>query len=209
MRQHLDWVAVVAVDASVNFVLGTHKHGGGDAKSPVTVVVRELEDKYAEFSRAWVADGTVDPTEENVAKWNSESYPKDSDGNSIVDQIDKTIPGYEEWVRQFLAGEIDSLAGQAFNPNTNFNPPPWAESLLYLDATKGMAKSGPRIRCHLHMRDELKRFHELLYSRGFIERATDCDSYASVLIVRKPDSADSVFERHRSGINPHEIHDVS
>ena len=73
---------------------------------------RELEDKYAEFSRAWVADGTVDPTEENVAKWNSESYPKDSDGNSIVDQIDKTIPGYEDWVRQFLAGEIDELAGQ-------------------------------------------------------------------------------------------------
>ena len=73
---------------------------------------RELEDKYAEFSRAWVANGTVDPTEENVAKWKAEPYPKDSEGNSIVDQIDKTIPGYEDWVRQFLAGEIDELAGQ-------------------------------------------------------------------------------------------------
>ena len=60
-----------------------------------------------------------------------------------------------------------------------------------------MAKSGPRIRCHLHMRDELKRFHELLYSRGFIERATDCDSYASVLIVRKPDSADGTPRGYR------------
>ena len=78
-----------------------------------------------------------------------------------------------------------------------------------MDAMKGMAKSGPRVRCPVHMRDELKRFHKLLYSRGFIELATDCDSYASVLIVRKPGLADSVFERHRSGINPHEIHDVS
>ena len=67
-----------------------------------------MEDKYAEFSRAWVANGTVDPTEENVAKW------RDSEGNSIVDQIDKTIPGYEEWVRQFLAGEIDSLVGPLY-----------------------------------------------------------------------------------------------
>jgi len=82
-----------------------------------------------------------------VAKWKAESYPKDSEGNSIADQIDRTIPGQEEWVRQFLAGEIDQLAGQAFDPITNFNPPPWAESLrLYLDTAKGMAKSGPENR---------------------------------------------------------------
>eukprot|EP01048_Picozoa_sp_COSAG05_P009997 COSAG05_NODE_856_length_6943_cov_105.649912_4_plen_712_part_00 len=152
---------------------------------------QQSADQYAEFSRAWVKHGTVDPTEENVEKWKEQAYPKDENGKSIADQIDRTIPGEEEWVEKFLAGEIDKLAGEAFNPLTTFDPPPWAESLrLYLDATKAIAKSGPRIRCPVHLREELKKFHELLYSRGFIEPATDCDSYASVLIVRKPDNAD-------------------
>ena len=159
---------------------------------------KKADDAYAEFSRAWVKAGTVDPTEENVQKWKDEAYPKDSDGKSIADQIDTTIPGEEEWVKMFLAGEIDKLAGEAFNPHTTFDPPPWAESLrLYLDTTKGLAKNGPRIRCPVHLREELKQFHELLYSRGFIEPATDCDCYASVLIVRKPDNADGTPRGYR------------
>ena len=101
-----------------------------------------------------------------------------------------TIPGHEEWCKKLKSGEICALAGKAFEERGTYNPPPWAESLrLFLDGTKGVAKCGHRIRCPVHLREQLQKFHETLYEKGFIEPATDCDSYASVLIIRKPDDA--------------------
>ena len=92
---------------------------------------KRLDDQYAEFSRAWVKQGTVDPTEENVQKWREQAYPKDSDGNNLA---------------------AVRLIGR------------------FPDSTKGLAKIGPRIRCPVHLREKLKKFHELLYKRGFIEQ---------------------------------------
>ena len=40
------------------------------------------------------------------------------------------------------------------------------------------------------MREHLLEFHTKLYERMFIQPATDCESYAPVLIIRKPDTAE-------------------
>ena len=153
-------------------------------------LLEKQQARYEEFSRAWKDRQTVEPTEENIKKWLEEYYPKDENGVSIAGQIDVTIPGHEAWCDSLKKGEVCSLAGKAFDDRGPFNPPPWAESLrLFLDATKGVAKCGHRIRCPVHLREELQKFHEKLYEKGFIEPATDCDSYASVLIIRKPDDA--------------------
>ena len=53
-----------------------------------------MEDKYAEFSRAWVANGTVDPTEENVAKWCEMSDEFSLDICAQVGRVGR-IPGAE------------------------------------------------------------------------------------------------------------------
>ena len=52
---------------------------------------KKSDDAYAEFSRAWVKQGTVDPTEENVQKWKDDAYPKDSDGKSITNRTSKSL----------------------------------------------------------------------------------------------------------------------
>jgi len=117
---------------------------------------------------------------------------------SIRHQIDQTIPSEVQFVKDLKSGKVCKLAAQAFQSQTKFNPPPWAERLtLHTKPYAGPAKKGPRIRCPVHLRDELKQFHEDLYFRLFIEPATDCESYASVLIIRKPDKADGTPRGYR------------
>ena len=185
-----------AKDLSDCFHMDSAKPNDASARSDAAAdrlrqkMCERLQERYEEFSRAWAERSVVEPTEENVEKWLAEYYPKDENGISIAGQIDVTIPGHEGWVESLKTGAVCKLAGRAFDNQDSFNPPKWAESLrLYLDTAKGMAKCGPRIRCPVHLREELKKFHETLYSKGFIEPATDCDSYASVLIIRKPDDA--------------------
>ena len=158
-------------------------------------VVNENE-KIAE---AWnIEKNPIDPVPENKEAWLENAYPKDENGDSIRPQIDQTIPSEVQFVNDLKSGKVCKLAAQAFQSQTKFNPPPWAERLtLHTKPYTGPAKKGIRIRCPVHLRDELKKFHEDLYFRLFIEPATDCESCASVLIIRKPDKTDGTPRGYR------------
>jgi len=156
------------------------------------LLVAKAIDEHVCISDAWnVEENPIDPCPENAEAWLQHQYPKDENGESIRHQIDKTIKSEEQYVKDLKSGKICELAAQAFQTQTKFNPPPWAERLkLHLKEQAGPAKSGPRIKCPVHLREALHKFHEDLYFRLFIEPAADSESYASVLIVRKPDKAD-------------------
>jgi hypothetical protein len=82
------------------------------------------------------------------------------------------------------------LAAAAFDCGLEFNPPPWAEKLrLALKENSPGMKTGGRIKCPVHLREAMTNFHSDLYLRKFIVPATGCETYASVLIIRKPDDA--------------------
>jgi len=151
------------------------------------------------IAEAWnIENNPIDPTPENKEAWLEHAFPKDENGNSIRPQIDTTIPSETKFVEDLKSGKVCPLAAQAFQTQTKFDPAPWTERLtLHTKEYTGPAKKGARIRCPVHLREELKQFHEDLYFRLFIEPATDCESYASVLIIRKPDKADGTPRGYR------------
>ena len=151
----------------------------------------KLKQSLTEFSRAYsTPENPVDPTPENLEKWLEAAYPRDSNGVSIRHQINKTMPEEQQWVDDLLAGKICPLAAAAFKVGLEFDPPPWAEKLkLELKENSPGAKTGGRIKCPVHLREAMTNFHSDLYIRKFIVPATGCETYASVLIIRKPDDA--------------------
>ena len=75
--------------------------------------------------------------------------------------------------------------------NPTFDPPLWAEKMkLRVNESAGVPKAGARIRCPIHLREHMLEFHTKLYDQGYIQPATDCESYAPVLVIRKPDTAE-------------------
>ena len=161
-------------------------------KRVISLNIAKAIDEQIHIAEAWnVLENPIDPTPENADAWLEHQYPKDENGVSIRHQIDKTIASEKQYVADLKSGKVCPLAAQAFQTQTKFDPPPWAERLkLFLKEHAGPAKSGPRIKCPVHLREELQKFHEDLYFRLFIEPATDSESYAAVLIIRKPDKAD-------------------
>ena len=160
------------------------------------IKVVNQNEKIAEASN--IENNPIDPTPENKEAWLEHAFPKDENGNSIRPQIDTTIPSETQFVEDLKSGKVCPLAAQAFQTQTKFDTAPWTERLtLHTREYTGPAKKGVRIRCPVHLREELKQFHEDLYFRLFIEPATDCESYASVLIVRKPDKADGTPRGYR------------
>eukprot|EP01043_Picozoa_sp_COSAG02_P077855 COSAG02_NODE_17252_length_1018_cov_0.845484_1_plen_229_part_10 len=161
-------------------------------KRVISLNIAKAIDEQIHIAEAWnVLENPIDPTPENADAWLEHQYPKDENGVSIRHQIDKTIASEKQYVADLKSGKVCKLAAQAFQTQTKFDPPPWAERLkLFLKEHAGPAKSGPRIKCPVHLREELQKFHEDLYFRLFIEPATDSESYAAVLIIRKPDKAD-------------------
>jgi hypothetical protein len=151
----------------------------------------KLKQSLSEFSRAYsTPENPVDPTPENLEKWLDAEYPRDSEGVSIRHQINKTMPEEKQWVDDLMAGKICPLAAAAFDVGLEFDPPPWAEKLrLALRENSPGAKTGGRIKCPVHLREAMTNFHSDLYIRKFIVPATGCETYASVLIIRKPDDA--------------------
>ena len=53
----------------------------------------------------------------------------------------------------------------------------------------------------VHLRDELKKFHEDLYKRGFIEPIYDCEHLSPVVLVKKPTTADGKSRGYRMVVN--------
>ena len=55
-----------------------------------------------------------------------------------------------------MDGKVCELAGAAFNMNTTFDPPKWAEKMkLRVDENAGVPKAGARIRCPIHLREHM------------------------------------------------------
>ena len=179
----------VKADSSAGKTVNSTEAGGVQPIPSKSTVQRQA--RYEEFSRAIsTADNPVDPTPENLEAWLEAAYPKDVNGVSIRHQIDMTMPEHREWVEKLMKGEVCELAYSAFNMAPKFEPPPWAEKMkLKVNEKAGIPKAGARIRCPVHMREHLLEFHTKLYERMFIQPATDCESYAPVLIIRKPDTA--------------------
>jgi hypothetical protein len=180
----------VKADSSAGKTVNSTEAGGVQPIPSKSTVQRQA--RYEEFSRAIsTADNPVDPTPENLEAWLEAAYPKDVNGVSIRHQIDMTMPEHREWVEKLMKGEVCELAYSAFNMAPKFEPPPWAEKMkLKVNEKAGIPKAGARIRCPVHMREHLLEFHTKLYERMFIQPATDCESYAPVLIIRKPDTAE-------------------
>ena len=148
--------------------------------------------RYDEFSRAAsTVENPIAPLPENMEAWLDKAYPRDENGVSIREQIDITMPEHRQWVQDLMGGKVCELAAAAFNMNPTFDPPKWAEKMkLRVDENAGVPKAGARIRCPIHLREHMLEFHTKLYGQGYIEPATDCESYAPVLVIRKPDTAD-------------------
>eukprot|EP01043_Picozoa_sp_COSAG02_P073153 COSAG02_NODE_14101_length_1310_cov_3.383980_1_plen_61_part_10 len=51
------------------------------------------------------------------------------------------------------------------------------------------------------MKEELRRFHEDLYKRGFIEPVYDCEHLSPVVLVKKPPKADGTSRGWRMVVN--------
>ena len=49
----------------------------------------------------------------------------------------------------------------------------------------------------IHLKDELRKFHEDLYKRGFIEPVYDCEHLSPVVLVKKPPNADGSSRGYR------------
>ena len=58
-----------------------------------------------------------------------------------------------------------------------------------------------RHRVPIHLRDELRKFHEDLYRRGFIEPIYDAEHLSPVVLIKKPDNADGSSRGFRLVVN--------
>lgn len=63
-------------------------------------------------------------------------------------------------------------------------PAPWAAKLKIRVKPDSVPAKVHKHTCPVHLRDELKKFHEDLYECGFIEPIYDCEHLSPVVLVR-------------------------
>jgi len=130
---------------------------------------------------------------DNVDDYLKQKYPID------LSEIGTCVPEYKAWLQKVFDQEICKL--KCFDKLLKWAPAPWAAKLKIRVKPDSVPAKVHKHTCPVHLRDELKKFHEDLYERGFIEPIYDCEHLSPVVLVKKPTTADGKSRGYRMVVN--------
>lgn len=131
--------------------------------------------------------------ESNVEDYIKEKYPID------INSIGKTVEHWQKFVDDMCNQKIERLT--CFDKLERWAPLPHHPKLRLRVKKDAVPAQVHRHRVPIHLRDELRKFHEDLYRRGFIEPIDDAEHLSPVVLIKKPDNADGTSRGFRLVVN--------
>ena len=147
--------------------------------------------KNRETWRLFAIEAGID--EKDADAYIKEKYPID------INLIDKTAEHWQQFVDDMCAQRIERFT--CFDKLERWAPLPHHPKLRLRVKKDAIPAQVHRHRVPIHLRDELRRFHEDLYRRGFIEPIDDAEHLSPAVLVKKPDNADGTSRGFRLVVN--------
>ena len=131
--------------------------------------------------------------ESNVDDFVKQRYPID------INCIGKTVEHWQQFVDDLCNQKIERLT--CFDKLERWTPLPHHPKLRIRVKKDSRPAQVHRHRVPIHLREELRKFHEDLYRRGFIEPIDDAEHLSPVVLIKKPDNADGTSRGYRLVVN--------
>ena len=153
----------------------------------MTAAVERNKDTW----RLFAIEAGID--EKNVDDYIKQRYPID------INSIDKTVEHWQQFADDLCAQRIEHFT--CFDKLERWAPLPHHPKLKLRVKKDAVPAQVHRHRVPIHLRDELRKFHEDLYRRGFIEPIYDAEHLSPVVLIKKPDNADGSSRGFRLVVN--------
>ena len=112
-----------------------------------------------------------------------------------MDEIDATIDTEKEWVKDMIDGKFGKFT--CFDPVERFVSNPDHEKAHIHQLPGKNPRKSHRHRTPVHLMDTLRKWHQEMYKRGFIQPIHDAGHLSPVLVVKKPDHPDGRSRGYR------------
>ena len=156
-----------------------------------TAITAAAVNANRETWRLFAIEAGID--ESNVDDYVKQRYPID------INSIGKTVEHWQKFVDDMCSQKIERLT--CFDKLERWAPLPHHPKLRLRVKKDSRPAQVHRHRVPIHLREELRKFHEDLYRRGFIEPIDDAEHLSPVVLIKKPDNHDGTSRGFRLVVN--------
>ena len=129
----------------------------------------------------------------NVDDYLQQKYPIE------LSQINSTVTEQLAWVTTLFEQKLEKLG--CLDKLEHWSPKLWHAKLKIRVKPDTHPAKVHRHSVPVHLKEELRKFHDDLYKRGFIEPIYDAEHLSPVVLVKKPTTADGKSRGYRMVVN--------
>ena len=129
----------------------------------------------------------------NVDDYLQQKYPIE------LSEINRTMKEQLAWVTSLFEQKLEKLS--CLDKLDHWSPKLWHAKLKIRTKPDSIPAKVHRHSVPVHLKEELRKFHDDLYKRGFIEPIYDAEHLSPVVLVKKPTTADGKSRGYRMVVN--------
>jgi hypothetical protein len=129
----------------------------------------------------------------NVDDYLKQKYPIE------LAEINQTVEEQLSWVTTLFEQKLEKL--KCLDKLEHWSPALWHAKLKIRVKPDTIPAKVHRHSVPVHLKEELRKFHEDLYTRGFIEPIYDAEHLSPVVLVKKPTTSEGKSRGYRMVVN--------